>query len=377
MRDVYLIGAGMSKIGKREETSRELVIEAARELMNYVDLKSVDAVYVGVQSETYEHQIMYGAMVAEVLGLTPREAYRVEACAAAGALAFRNAVLAVKSGEAEVALAVGVEKMSAVGTESVTDALMAASDFIDQYSGITIPAHYALVARRYMYQYGATEEDLCLVAVKNHKHALDNQKAHFQRAITVEECLRSRPVATPIKILDSAPISDGAAVAVVASREAAKGHDKIRVLASAVATDTLSVSQREDLTWPTAIWEAAQKAYRQAKIEPSQIKLAEVHDAFTINEVLIYEALGFAKRGEGYRLIREGQTYIGGKVAVNTSGGLKARGHPIGATGLAQIYEIFLQLTNRAGKRNANADTAIAVNEGGVNSTAVVHIFSV
>ena len=377
MRDVYLIGAGMSKIGKREETSRELVIEAARELMNYVDLRSVDAVYVGVQSETYEHQIMYGTMVAEILGLTPREAYRVEACAAAGALAFRNAVLAVKSGEAEVALAVGVEKMSAVGTESVTDALMAASDFIDQYSGITIPAHYALVARRYMYQYGATEEDLCLVAVKNHKHALDNPKAHFQRAITVEECLRSRPVATPIKILDSAPISDGAAVAVVASREAAKGHDKIRILASAVATDTLSVSQREDLTWPTAIWEAAQKAYRQAKIEPSQIKLAEVHDAFTINEVLIYEALGFAKRGEGYRLIREGQTYIGGKVAVNTSGGLKARGHPIGATGLAQIYEIFLQLTNRAGKRNANAATAIAVNEGGVNSTAVVHIFSV
>jgi len=376
MRDVYLIGAGMSKIGKREETSRELVIEAAKELMNYVDLKSVDAVYVGVQSETYEHQIMYGTMVAEILGLTPKEAYRVEACAAAGALAFRNAVLAVKSGEAEVALAVGVEKMSAVGTENVTDALMAASDFIDQYSGITIPAHYALVARRYMYQYGATEEDFCLVAVKNHKHALDNPKAHFQRAITVEECLRSKPVATPIKLLDSAPISDGVAVAVVASREAAKGHDKIRILASAVATDTLSVSQREDLTWPTAIWEAAQKAYRQAKIEPSQIKLAEVHDAFTINEVLIYEALGFAKRGEGYKLIREGQTYIGGKVAVNTSGGLKARGHPIGATGLAQIYEIFLQLTNRAGKRNVNADIAIAVNEGGVNSTAVVHIFS-
>ncbi|MEZ0248089.1 MAG: thiolase domain-containing protein [Thermoproteus sp.] len=375
----YLVAAGMSKIGKREETSRELIIEAFREVLEAVDPDLVEAVYVGVQSETYEHQIMYGTLAAEALGLLPKEAYRVEACAAAGALALHTAVMAVKSGLVDVALAVGVEKMTAKSTEEVTDALMAASDVVDQLSGITIPAHYALIARRYMHQYGAKEEDLCAVAVKNHKHALDNPKAHFRRAITIEECLKSKPVATPIKLLDSAPISDGAAVAVVASEKAARKmtDTPIKILASAVATDTLSASQREDMTWPLAVWEAARRAYRQAGLEPRAVQVAEVHDAFTINEVLMYEALGFAERGKGYLLAREGQTYIGGKVPVNPSGGLKARGHPIGATGLAQIYELYLQLTGRAGPRNTNAEVGMAVNEGGVNSAAVVHILAV
>ncbi|AAL64218.1 MULTISPECIES: thiolase domain-containing protein [Pyrobaculum] len=375
----YLVAAGMSKIGKREEGSRELINEAFAEIEPLIDPKEIEAVYVGVQSETYEHQIMYGTLAAEVLGLLPKEAYRVEACAAAGALAFHNAVMAVKSGLVDVALAVGVEKMSAKSTEEVTDALMAASDLVDQLSGVTIPAHYAMIARRYMYQYGATEEDMCKVAVKNHKHALDNPKAHFRKQITVEECLNSRPIATPLKLLDSAPISDGAAVAVVASERVARKYTDtpIKILASTVATDTLSVSQREDMTWPYAVWEAAQRAYRQAKVEPSHIQVAEVHDAFTINEILMYEALGFSKRGSGYMLIREGQTYIGGKIAVNPSGGLKARGHPIGATGLAQIYELYLQLTGRAGSRNTGAELGLAVNEGGVNSAVVVHILKV
>lgn len=375
----YIVAAGMSKIGRREESSRELVAEAFNEVAEVVDPRDIEAVYVGVQSEIYEHQIMYGTAVAEFLGLLPKEAYRVEACAAAGALALHTAVMAVKSGLVDVALAVGVEKMTSKSTEEVTDALMAASDVVDQLSGVTIPAHYAMVARRYMYQYGATEEDLCNVAVKNHKHALDNPKAHFRRAVTVEECLRSRPIATPIKLLDSAPISDGAAVAVVASERVAKKYTDtpVKILASTVATDTLSASQREDMTWPGAVWEAAQRAYRQAKLGPEAIKVAEVHDAFTINEVLMYEALGFAERGRGYLLAREGQTYIGGKVAVNPSGGLKARGHPIGATGLAQVYELFLQLTGRAGRRSANAEVGLAVNEGGVNSAVVVHVLAV
>lgn len=374
----YLVAAGMSKIGKREESSRELVEEAFREVLEVVDPREIEAVYVGVQSETYEHQIMYGSLIAEALGLLPREAYRVEACAAAGALALHNAVLAVRSGLVDVALAVGVEKMTAKSTQEVTDALMAASDLVDQLSGVTIPAHYAMVARRYMYLYGATEEDLCAVAVKNHRHALENPKAHFRRAISVEECLKSKPVATPLKLLDSAPISDGAALAVVASERAARRltDAPVKILASTVATDTLSVSQRDDLIWPRAVYEAAQRAYRQSGLEPSKIQVAEVHDAFTINEILMYEALGFAERGKGYLLAREGQTYIGGKIPVNPDGGLKARGHPIGATGLAQIYELYLQLTGRAGRRNTGAEIGIAVNEGGVNSTAVVHILS-
>jgi acetyl-CoA C-acetyltransferase/acetyl-CoA acyltransferase len=366
----------MSRIGRREEDGRQLLLEAYKELVEMgVDTAVAEAIYVGVQSEVYEHQIMYGTLAAEALGLLPREAYRVEACAAAGALALRSAYMAVKSGEVKAALAVGVEKMTAATTE-VTDALMAASHYIDQRSGVTIPAHYAMVARRYMYLYGASEEDLCMVAVKNHRHAARNPKAHFQRAISPEECLASRPIATPIKLYDAAPISDGAAVALVASEEVAKkaSTPAVEVIASAVATDTLSASQRPDITYPKAVVEAATKAHNRAGLTPKAVEVAEVHDAFTINEVLMYEALGFAKRGEGYKLVREGATSLEGSIPVNPSGGLKARGHPIGATGLAQIYEVYLQLTGRAYGRNTGARVGIAVNEGGVNSAAVVHI---
>ncbi len=377
---VFLGGVGMSRIGKRIESSWELVAEAFDELVEMgIPPEIIEAVYVGVQSETYEHQIMYGTLIAERLGLLPREAYRVEACAAAGALALHTAYLAVKAGHVDAALAVGVEKMTAKSTEEITDALMAASDYIDQISGITIPAHYAMVARRYMYLYGATEEDLCMVAVKNHEHAVANPKAHFQRRITLEECLKSRPIATPLKLYDAAPISDGAAVALVVSEKIAKKLPTplVEITASEVATDTLSVSQRPDLTFPRAVAEAARRAYEKAALSPGNIEVAEVHDAFTINEILIYEAVGFAKRGEGHKLVREGATKIGGYIPVNPSGGLKARGHPIGATGLAQIYELYLQLAGLAHGRNTGARVALAVNEGGVNSTAVVHILRV
>lgn len=374
---VFIAGVGMSKIGKRLESSRELLQEAFKELVEIgIDPSIVEAVYVGVQSEIYEHQIMYGALAAEALGLLPKEAYRVEACAAAGALALHNAYLAVKSGHVDAALAVGVEKMTAKSTEEVTDALMAASHFVDQASGVTIPAHYAMVARRYMYEFGAREEDLCAVAVKNHKHGALNPKAHFQKEITLEECMKSKPIATPLKLYDAAPISDGAAMALVVSERVAKKVPAplVEIAASEVASDTLSVSQRLDLTFPKAIAIAAKRAYEKANVNPGKIETAEVHDAFTINEILIYEALGFAERGRGFYLVREGATSLGGSLPVNPSGGLKARGHPIGATGLAQIYELYLQLTGRAFGRNTGAMLAVAVNEGGVNSTAVVHV---
>ncbi len=378
--NVYIISMGMSKIGKRKESSKELFFEALTEALQGVDPRDIDAVYVGVQSETYEHQIMYGSLVSEYGGLLFREAYRVEACAASGALALHTAYMAVRSGVARVALAVGVEKMTAKGTEEVTDALMAASDYVlDQLNGITIPAHYAMLATRYMRLYGATEEDLCAVAVKNHENASLNPKAHFQKRITLEECLRSRPVARPLKVMDSAPISDGAAVALVAGEDVARKltDTPVRILASVVVADTLSISQRPDPLWPRAVWEAAARAYRQAGIGPRDVGIAEVHDAFTINEVLMYEALGFAERGKGHLLVREGETQRGGRIPVNVSGGLKARGHPVGATGLAQIYELYLHLTGRAGKRQVNARYGLALNEGGVNSTAVAHILAV
>ncbi|HIQ30275.1 MAG TPA: thiolase domain-containing protein [Candidatus Caldiarchaeum subterraneum] len=374
----YIVAAGMSRIAKRKETGAELFLEAFREIKEMAEINEVDAVYVGVQSENYEHQIMYGALLAEYANLLPCEAYRVEACAASGALALHNAYVAVKSGMYKRVLAVGVEKMSGKKTEEVIDLLMAASDYyLDQLNGVTIPAHYAMIATRYMHDYGATEEDLFLVAKKNHDNAMKNPKAYLRKSITYEEYVASKPVAKPIKMLDCSPICDGAAVALVVDDTVVSEYSSsqpVKILASTVASDTLSISKRHDITTATAVKLACEKAYRQAGLKPKNIHVAEVHDAFTINEIIIYEAMGYAEKGEGYKLLREEVTTLYGEKPVNPSGGLKARGHPIGATGLAQVYELYMQLTGRAEQRQVDAETGIAINEGGVNSTAVVHI---
>jgi len=375
-----IVAAGMSKIGKRRETGAELFLEAFQEIRKAVEINGVDAIYVGVQSENYEHQIMYGALIAEYAGFIPCEAYRVEACAASGSIALHNAYMAVKSGLYEKVLVVGLEKMSNKTTEEITDYLMMASDYyLDQLNGITVPAHYALIANRYMHDYGATEEDLFLVAKKNHENALNNPKAYLRKRITYEDYLSSKPVAKPLKLLDCSPISDGAAVAfIVKDEKTAREYTDIpiKILASTVASDTLSIARRDDITNLYAVKIACEKAYRQTNLRPSDVDVIELHDAFTINEILMYEAIGLAGKGEGFKLLREERTTIDGDIPVNTSGGLKARGHPIGATGLAQIYELYLQLRGEAESRQVDAEIGLAVNEGGINSTAVVHILS-
>ncbi len=374
----------MSRIGKRKGlTSRELFLEAFTEALERVPKLSrerIGAVYVGSQSETYEHQIMYGNLVAEAAGLIPKPAIRVEGCAAAGALAFRSAIIDIMSGLHDVVMAVGVEKMTDRSASEVTDALMAASDMgFEQWNGLTFPSLYAMMATAHMKKYGSTEEDLALVAVKNHENASKNIKAHLQKNISLEEALNSKLVAWPLKLYDCAPISDGAAVAILAKPEFAGKltESPLSILGMGLATDTLGLYKREDLAWPSAVADSCSEAYSMAKIGQRDIDVAEVHDAFTINEILICEAAGFAKRGEGHRLVREGQTRIGGRVAVNPSGGLKARGHPTGATGLAQIYEIFLQLTDQAGERQVeNPRTALTINEGGSDAVAATHVIA-
>jgi acetyl-CoA acetyltransferase len=379
-----IVSAGMSRIGKRENhTSRELFAEAFLECLDRASnlgRKDIGAIYVGSQSETYEHQIMYGNLIAEAAGLIPTPAIRVEGCAAAGAIALRSAIIDVISGLHDVVLAVGVEKMTAQSVDNVTDALMAASEpTLEQYNGLTFPSIYAMMAVDHMHRFGSTEEDLAKVAVKNHHNGTLNPKAHMQREITVEDVLKSKVITSPLKLYDCSPISDGAAVALVCKPELAKKYSDrpIQVLGMGTATDTLGLYSRIDISWPNAASLASRESFKMAKIDPAQVKLAELHDAFTINEILLCEACGFSERGRGHILVREGETSINGKVSVNPSGGLKARGHPTGATGLAQVYEIFLQLREEADKKRqvSKPDYALAINEGGSDAVVVSHIF--
>jgi acetyl-CoA acetyltransferase len=379
-----LVSVGMSRIGRRPEiTGRELIVEAFldawHECIN-LERKDIGSVYVGCQSETYEHQIMYGSIVADWLGLLTTGSMRVEACAAAGALAFRLGIMDIMSGLHEIVLVCGVEKMSTRSTSQITDALMSASDSVlEQYNGLTFPSIYAMMATSHMAKYGSREDDLAAVAVKNHKNAFDNPKAQIQKLISKEDVLSSRVVAWPLKLYDSSPISDGAAVAILTKPELARifSDNPTYVVGMGLKSDTIGLYEREDISWPAAIVEACKEAYKIARVEPNDVSLAEVHDAFTINEILACEAAGFARRGRGHILVREGQTEIGGKIAVNPSGGLKARGHPIGATGLCQLYETHNQLTGKAGKRQVTAArVGLTINEGGSNATAAVHILS-
>ena len=379
-----VVSAGMSKIGRRPELNgRELVLEAFVEAWGHcrnIDRKDIGSVYVGSQSETYEHQIMYGTIVADWLGLLPKGSVRVEGCAAAGALAFRMGVIGILSGLHDVVLVCGIEKMSARTTSQITDALMAASDLaLEQYNGMTFPSIYAMMATSHFAQHASNEEDLARVAVKNHNNAFDNPKAHLHKKISKEDVFNSKVVASPLKLYDCSPVSDGAAVAILSKPELAKkfSENPSYVVGMGHKSDTIGLYEREDVCWPGAVAEACQEAYRMAGVAPKDISLAEVHDAFTINEILAYEAAGFANWGEGHLLIREGQTEIGARVAVNPSGGLKARGHPVGATGLCQLYEIHQQLIGKCDKRQVSrAKLGLAVNEGGSNAVVATHVLS-
>jgi acetyl-CoA C-acetyltransferase/acetyl-CoA acyltransferase len=384
MPEPVIVSIGSSPVGRSELTGRDLfsvaLAEAFEDLPNPAEI--VDALYVGNQSEAYEHQIMYGTLLAEWAGLRHTPAERVEGCAAAGALALRHAVRDVRSGECDVVLACGVEKMTAGGTAGATDALSAAFDrALEQRSGITAPSQYALLAERYRHETGATEEDFAWVAVKNHRNAAANPRAQYRSAIDVEAVLDSDYVARPLKLFDCAPVSDGAACVVVASAEVAttlaEEAETVRVSGVGAGTNNLAVAER-DLTRIEGAHRAAGEAYEEAGIEAADIDIAEVHDAFTVCEPLLAEAVGFAPRGAGIEsALDPGERSAGwSDVELSTSGGLKARGHPIGATGLYQAIEAYEQLTGGAGDRQAeNAERALLVNEGGVaDAVTVAHV---
>jgi len=334
--------------------------------------------YVGAMSSgLFVGQEHLGAVMADYLGVTPIPATRVESACASGGVSFRQAYLEVASGASEIVLAGGVEKMT--DGADVSEVLATAADQeYEVYQGITFPGLYAMIARAHMQQFGTTREQLASVAVKNHQNGAKNPNAQFRSEITLEQVMKSTMVADPLRLLDCSPVSDGAAAVIVASVDVAKKLKKspVRVLASAQASDTIALHSRRDITTFGSVVHAAKKAYAMANVQPKDINLVEVHDCFTIAEIVVTEDLGFFVKGKGGEAVVTGQTSIGGKaVPVNTSGGLKSKGHPVGATGIAQIIELYEQLTGTAGGRQVpNAHIGMAQNMGGTGASCVIHI---
>jgi len=384
MREVAVIGIGDTKFGELWDLSfRELGIQAGLAAVHDANLgaEDIDALYVGNMSAgRFIDQEHIGALIADYAGLATDHipATRVEAAGASGGTAVRQGYLAVASGMHDIVVVGGAEKMTDVGDAVSLEIQSTASD--QQWEstfGATFPSLHAMIARRHMHDYGTTREQIASVAVKNHKHGSLNPKAQFQKEIKLDTVLKSGPVAEPLNVFDCAPVSDGAAAVVLCAMEKARKYTDtpVKILASGQASDTLALGHRSSLTRFDATSAAAQRAFKQARLEPKDVKMAEVHDNFTISEILAIEDLGFFPKGKGGEATEQGQTALGAKLAVNTSGGLKARGDPVGATGIAQVVELVTQLRGQAGKRQVpDADVGLAQNVGGTGATAVVHI---
>lgn len=384
-RDVAIISAAATKCGEQWDKSiKDLAWEAGVKAVEEAGISGKDIEYLVVGNMSggmFVGQEHIGALVADFLGLNPIPSLRVEGACASGGIAFFQGYLAVASGLYDIVAVGGVEKMTDVEQEQATTALSGAMDFEwEAYFGATFPGIYALMARRYMHEYGLKRESLAKVSVKNHYHGSMNPLAHFRNKITVDEALNAPMVADPLGKYDCCPISDGAALVILAPLEIARKYTDtpIIVKSSVMASDTLSLLRRRDICTLDATVNAAEKAFKLAHMERGQVDVIEVHDCFTIAEILAIEDLGFAKKGEGWKLYEEGETYVGGRLPVNTDGGLKASGHPVGATGVKQIVELVKQLRGEAekGRQVANAEVGLAHNVGGSGATAVVTILS-
>ncbi|UCC27936.1 MAG: thiolase domain-containing protein, partial [Candidatus Bathyarchaeota archaeon] len=353
---VSIVSAGLSKFGKREGLyGRELFIEATSEAFercpNLDPRRDIKAAFIGMMGESFEHQGHTGPTALDWTGLLPIQAFRTEGACGSSATALRCGIFAVLSGLADVVMVGGVEKMTHRTTSDVTEYLAMACDFpFEQWNGLTFPGLFAMVATAHMHKYGTTEEQMALVAVKNHHHGTMNPKAHMQKEVSLEKAMSSRVIAWPLKLYDCSLITDGASCLILTKPELARKFTDapVHIIGSGQASDTIGLYERKELTTLKVGRLAAEEAYKMAGVSASDVDVAEVHDCFTIAELVAYEDLGFCKPGEGGHFIEEGQSQIGGKVAVCTSGGLKSKGHPVGATGTAQAYEIYLQLTGQA-----------------------------
>ncbi|MDD3655807.1 MAG: thiolase domain-containing protein [Atribacterota bacterium] len=380
MRDVAIIGVGITKFGELWEKSlRDIFVESALMAIDDCGVNKIDSMYIGnFSGGLFVGQEHLSSLLADYLGCTSVPTTRIESACASGALALKQAFLEVASGFSDIVLAGGVEKMTDVDTGEATFGLAAAADReYEAFHGVTFPGLYALIARRHMFEYGTTREQLAKVAVKNHKNGAKNPHAQFPFKVTLEQVLNSTLIADPLRLLDCSPISDGAASVIICPAERAKEltNKPVKIIGVGHATDTIALADRENITTLKATVEAGKQAYKMAEIGPEDIDLAEIHDCFTIAEICAIEDLGFVKKGEGGRAVEEGLTDIDGKIPVNPSGGLKSKGHPVGATGIAQIVEVVTQLRGEAAARQVkNAKIGLTHNLGGSGGSVIVHI---
>ena len=377
MRPVAILGIGQTKIDEHWDKSlKELAGEAAFAALNDAGIERADMLYVGnMLSPIISHQNQLGTHLADWIGMWGAEATKIEAACGSGAAAFRAGLMAVASGEAESALVVGVEKMTDMAGHDVTSALATAADAdYEGEQGVSFVSLNALVMRRYMHEFGWKHADFAPFSINAHANAMHNPNARLHQRITVEQFEKSSMVATPINLLDASPIGDGAAAAVIVPAEKLAGR-RIVVAGSASATDTIAVHSRRDPMFLSAAYASAKKAYEMAGIGSADIDVFELHDAFSIMSALSLEACGFAERGQGPRLGLENEITPKGRVPVCTRGGLKARGHPVGATGMYQIVEVVQQLRGECGETQvADAKIGMAQNIGGSGATILTHI---
>lgn len=381
MRDVAVIGVGLSECGELWNKSfRDIYVEAALMAIDDAGVDHIDSMYVGcMTSGLFVAQEHLGALLSDYLAVNPIPCTRVESACASGGVAFRQGFIEVASGMSDIVLVSGVEKMTDVDGGGATYALATASDQeYEAYNGVTFPGLYALIAQAHMNRYGTKRDHLAQVAVKNHANGALNPKAQFPMQITVDQVKSSPGVADPLNLLDCSPITDGAAAAILCPADQAKKLAKngaVKVIGSGHATNTIALHSRSDMTEIASAAVAAEKAYAMADIGPRDISFAEVHDCFTIAEICVSEALGFFEKGQGGPAVAAGDTALDGKIPINTSGGLKSKGHPVGATGIAQIYEVVEQLRGRADKRQLkDPKYGLAQNMGGTGGSSVVHI---
>lgn len=382
MRDVAVIGVGLHKWGELWDLSfRDIFVTAAANAIKDAGVDHIDSMYIGCMSGgLFAAQEHIGSMMADYLAVTPIPATRVESACASGGVAVRMGWMEVASGLSDIVLAGGVEKMTDVSGDEATFALSTAADTeYEGYQGVTFPGLYAMMAVAHMEKYGTTLEQLSHVSVKNHANGALNPFAQYPFPITLETAMNSTMVAEPLRLMHCSPITDGAAAIILCSAELArtkfKNHPQVIITGTGQATDTIALHSRKDMTTINATTVAGKMAFNMAGVGPKDIDFAEVHDCFTIAEIMITESLGFFEPGQGGPAAENGLTARDGEMPINTSGGLKSKGHPVGATGVAQVIEITEQLRGEAGKRQLNNPRrGLAQNMGGSGGSSVVHI---
>ncbi len=382
MRPVAVVGIGKTAFGAfADRDLRSLAVEAGQKCMADANVSpsKVEAFYLGnFAGPSFVGQNHLAPYIAGAMGITGVPCTRFEAACASSGSAFFHAVSAVGAGLYDVVLVGGVEKMTSQPTPKVTEILAGAGDMLGEgRAGATFPALFAMIARRHMYQYGTTREQMAAVAVKNHANGAKNPQAHMRKVITIEQALAGKPIAEPLTVFDCSLISDGAAAVLIAPLErAAEFTNKAaKILGIAQTSDQVALDQKDDITTFRAVQSAGEKAYKMAGVSPNDIQFAEVHDCFTIAEIIATEDLGFVKKGEGGPYAQQGCTALNGPRPVNTSGGLKAKGHPVGATGVGQICDVVVQIRGDAGERQIPRHSiGLAQNLGGSGATAVVTI---